>query len=106
MITVTLIENDGKTHQIMTPAGVSLMQAAVDNSVPGILADCGGGCACATCHCYVDVEWRDKLPVPDSHEKALLECALEPNENSRLSCQIQLSPELDGLVVHLPIAQL
>lgn len=86
--------------------GQSLMQAATENMVPGVLADCGGYCNCATCHCYVEDSWLDKLPAAASEEQEMLSCAIDPRENSRLSCQIQLTADLDGLVVRLPESQI
>ena len=88
------------------PVGWSLMEAAVNNDVAGILADCGGACSCATCHVYVDTEWADSMPARSDDEEAMLEFAAEPNEQSRLSCQIELTDRLDGLVVRLPRSQL
>ncbi|MCK8683304.1 2Fe-2S iron-sulfur cluster-binding protein [Pseudomonas umsongensis] len=81
------------------------MQAAIDNSVPGILGDCGGSCACATCHCYLDPAWSQHLPAADENEQGLLEVVLDPREESRLTCQIVMHAELDGLIVRLPESQ-
>lgn len=102
---VTIIEFGGKEHHLDPPTGASLMQAAVDAMVPGILADCGGSCSCATCHCYVDDAWAARLPPAESAERDMLECALDPQANSRLSCQIRLTAQCDGLVVRLPKSQ-
>lgn len=102
---VTYISHDGAINEIEVPAGNSVMQGAVDNMLDGIIAECGGSCSCATCHCYVDEAWLDKVPPASEMEKDMLECVLEPKDNSRLSCQIQLSDELDGLVVRLPESQ-
>ncbi len=77
------------------------MEAAVDNSVPGIIAECGGACACATCHVYVDEQWKGRLAPMDDMEDAMLESAVERRPNSRLSCQIEITPELDGLEVQV-----
>jgi 2Fe-2S ferredoxin len=85
--------------------GVSLMRAAVDNQVPGIEADCGGACACATCHVYVAEEWVSQLPPPGTVEVDMVEFAVEPNETSRLACQVVLTAKLDGLTVSIPKAQ-
>jgi 2Fe-2S ferredoxin len=90
---------------VAADAGRSVMQAATDHLVPGILADCGGNCACATCHVYVDESWRAKLPPPSKEEREMIECALHVQENSRLSCQIPVTAELDGLVIRLPESQ-
>lgn len=106
MVAITFIEHEGTEHRIDATPGVSLMQAAVDNMVPGVLADCGGACACATCHCYVEKEWLDKAGEPDAVEQPMLEFAIEPNETSRLSCQITVSEDLDGMVIRLPSSQL
>ena len=102
---ITFIESDGSTTEVDGVNGVTLMQTAVDNNVTGILGDCGGSCACATCHCYVAEEYLAKLAVPDEIEEAMLEMAVEPKDNSRLSCQIELTDELDGLAVTLPSSQ-
>ncbi|NIB43439.1 2Fe-2S iron-sulfur cluster binding domain-containing protein [Pseudomaricurvus alkylphenolicus] len=102
---VTFLNSDGSAHNVDAPAGSSLMEAAVDNLIPGILAECGGACACATCHCYVDEQWLGKVAVAGEEENQLLSAVLDQRSNSRLSCQINLSEELDGLVVHLPESQ-
>ena len=102
---VIYIDPEGLRHDVEAPAGRSLMQVALDNSVPGILGDCGGSCSCATCHCYVDTEWLDRLPVRNETEVFMLEGVPEPRENSRLSCQIRATPELDGIVLRLPDEQ-
>jgi len=105
MPSVTFIAHDGTSRQVTVPPNTTLMRAAVDNGVDGIIGDCGGACACATCHCYVDAAWADRLAPPQDGEKAMLDCVIDPAETSRLSCQIKLSEELDGLVVRLPVAQ-
>jgi len=104
---VTYIEFNGTPHSAEVPVGVSVMRGAVDNNIPGIDADCGGECACATCHVYVDPAWLDKtgLPEPGSQEAALLSFAAVAESNSRLSCQIPMRAELDGLVVRMPEGQ-
>jgi len=84
---------------------MTVMQVAVNNSVPGIDAECGGACACATCHVYVREEWREKLGKPEEMEEDMLDFAFEVKENSRLSCQIKVTDEIDGLVVDLPDQQ-
>ena len=103
---VTFIEFSGKKHEVQGEVGESVMQVAMNNAVPGILADCGGNCSCATCHVYVDAPWGNRIPAPAPAEKEMLDCALHVLENSRLSCQVRLTPELDGLVVHLPESQI
>ena len=104
---VTYIEFDDTPHAVEVPLGLSVMRGAVDNNVPGIDADCGGECACATCHVYVDPAWLDKtgLPEPGSQEASMLSFAAVAQPNSRLSCQIKMRDELDGLVVRLPEGQ-
>ena len=102
---LTIIEFNGTEHHVDVADGTTVMQAAVNAMVPGILADCGGACSCATCHCYVDDAWFARLPEPESTERDMLECALDPRANSRLSCQIRLTPQSDGLVVRLPQTQ-
>ena len=102
---VTYIEANGQSHEVDLDAGVSLMQGAVDNMIEGIVAERGGSCSCATCHCYIDQQWLDKLEPATEMENDLLECVTEPKDNSRLSCQIVISDDLNGLVVHLPESQ-
>ncbi len=102
---VTYVSHDGTTTEIDVPAGNSVMQGAVDNMLDGIIAECGGSCSCATCHCYIDEAWLDKVPAASEMEKDMLECVLEPQDNSRLSCQINVTDELDGLVIKLPESQ-
>jgi 2Fe-2S ferredoxin len=105
MPTVTLISHDGQAVSIEARCGHSLMQEAVNHGVAGIVGECGGAAACATCHCYVDDEWVDRLPKAALNERELLECVVSPAPNSRLSCQLKLTQELDGLVVRLPESQ-
>jgi ferredoxin, 2Fe-2S len=106
MITLHFTAADGNTRTIAGKPGQSLMQAAEKASLPGIAADCGGSLTCATCHVKVAPEWAARLPPPGNDEQAMLEFTACPREDSsRLSCQIQLTPELDGLVVHLPASQ-
>lgn len=102
---VKFISHDGVEQDVHVASGTSVMHAAVDNGVSGILADCGGACSCATCHCYVDDAWLDKVKEADDVESQMLEFVMEPQPNSRLSCQIEVSDELDGLVVRLPEKQ-
>ena len=96
---------ENKTHTIEVQNGLTVMEGAVQNDIPGIDADCGGGMACATCHVYVDEEWMGKLPEKDDGEEDMLDMAFEPKKNSRLSCQIIVSDELDGLTVNIPSKQ-
>ena len=104
---VTYIEFDGTPHEVEVPVGLSVMRGAVNNGVPGIDADCGGECACATCHVYVEPEWLDRtgLPEPESMEASMLSFAAVTEPNSRLSCQITMTDALDGLVVRMPEGQ-
>lgn len=99
---ITYIEQNGTEHTVDAEEGVSVMEAAVKNMVPGIDADCGGACACATCHVYVDEAWSEKAGKAEAMEESMLDFAYEPKPNSRLSCQIKVSAALDGLVVRLP----
>ena len=105
MAKITYIEFSGKTHTVDVENGLSVMEGAVQNDIPGIDADCGGACACATCHVYVDEKWFDKLVKKTDAEQDMLDMAFEPNKSSRLSCQITVTDELDGLVVKMPSKQ-
>ena len=104
---VTYIEYSGTEHQVEVPAGLSVMRGAVNNAVPGIDADCGGECACATCHVYIDPAWLDRIGPPQSgsQEASMLGFAAAAEPNSRLSCQITMCEELDGLIVRMPEGQ-
>ena len=102
---ITYIEHSGKSHTIDVSSGLSVMEGAVQNNIPGIDADCGGGMACATCHVYVKEEWFDKFPKKEDGEEDMIDMAYEPNKFSRLSCQLTVSDELDGLIVQLPEKQ-
>jgi 2Fe-2S ferredoxin len=99
---ITFIEHNGAEHVVEANVGLSVMEVAVRNMVPGIDADCGGACACATCHIYVDDAWAERTGKPESMEESMLDFAYEPKETSRLSCQITVTEELDGLIVRLP----
>ena len=105
MTKITYITHDEKSFSIDVQNGLSVMEGAIQNDIPGIDADCGGGMACATCHVYVKEEWLDKLPTKEDGEEDMLDMAFEPKSNSRLSCQITVSDELDGLVVSIPSKQ-
>ena len=105
MSKITYIELSGKSQTIEVANGLSVMEGAVQNDIPGIDADCGGGMACATCHVYVKEEWFDKLPKKEDGEEDMLDMAYEPKKNSRLSCQLIVSDELDGLIVSTPSKQ-
>ena len=102
MPTITYIEFNGTSHSIEVENGLSVMEGAVNNNVPGIDADCGGACACATCHVYVDDAWREKTGTASAMEESMLDFAQNVEPNSRLSCQIRVTDDLDGLIVRLP----
>ncbi len=103
---ITYIEFNGKSHKIDVSNGLSVMEGAVENNIPGIDADCGGSMACATCHVYVKEDWFNRLPPKQEGEDDMLDQAYEPKKNSRLSCQIQVSDNLEGLEVNLPEKQI
>ena len=105
MAKITYITSDNQTHTVEVQNGLTVMEGAVQNNIPGIDADCGGGMACATCHVYVKEDWFNKLSAKSEGEDDMLDQAYEPSSSSRLSCQITVSNELDGLVVHLPEKQ-
>jgi 2Fe-2S ferredoxin len=104
MTTITFIDRDGETRQIEADTGRSLMQAAVDALIPGILADCGGYCSCATCHAYIELPAHRQLPEPSADEAMMLEGVMHLQDNSRLCCQIEVDASLDGMVVRIPPA--
>lgn len=99
---IRFIQPDGNEASVTANVGDSVMQTAVNNQIPGILGDCGGSCSCATCHAYVDEAWAGHMPAAESYELDMLTCAMDVRDNSRLMCQIFMTPELDGLVVRLP----
>jgi len=105
MAKITYIEHNGTNHTVDVQNGLTVMEGAVQNDIPGIDADCGGGMACATCHVYVKEEWFDKTNKKSEGEDDMLDQAYEPKKNSRLSCQIIVSDDLDGLVVDMPEKQ-
>lgn len=105
MPTAVFIDHAGATYEVEAPLNKSLMQVALDNGVPGILGDCGGSCSCATCHGYVDARWAGQLPPKSETEVFMLEGVPEPRPESRLCCQIRMTPALDGVVVRLPEEQ-
>ena len=105
MAKITYIEHSGKLHTIQIQNGLTVMEGAVQNDIPGIDADCGGSMACATCHVYVKKEWSDKLPAKEETEEDMLDFAFDVRKNSRLSCQLTVTDELDGLIVDLPEKQ-
>ena len=102
---INYITYDNKEYTVEVQNGLTVMEGAVQNDVPGIDADCGGGMACATCHVYVKEEWLDKLTKKEDGEEDMLDMAFEPKKNSRLSCQLIVSDEIDGLVVNIPSKQ-
>jgi 2Fe-2S ferredoxin len=105
MTKIRFIEHNGTEHVVEGEVGASIMQTARDNMVPGIIGDCGGNCSCATCHGYVDPDWLAKLEPQSEEEVVMLEGAMNQESNSRLTCQIKVTRELDGIVVRLPISQ-
>ena len=102
---ITYIEHSGKEHVVEAPLGQTVMEAAVKHAVPGIDADCGGACACATCHVYVDQQWLGKIEPMQEMEKTMLDFAEAVEGNSRLSCQIKVTEALDGFTVKMPKSQ-
>ena len=105
MTKITYHTHDDKTQTIDVQNGLTVMEGAVQNDISGIDADCGGGMACATCHVYVKEDWLDKLPTKEDGEEDMLDMAYEPKQNSRLSCQLVVSDELNGLEVTIPEKQ-
>ena len=105
MAKITYVTHDNQTHTIEVQNGLTVMEGAVQNDIPGIDADCGGGMACATCHVYVKEKWFDKIQKKEEAEEDMIDMAFEPKKNSRLSCQLIVSDELDGLVVNVPSKQ-
>jgi 2Fe-2S ferredoxin len=105
MTKITYVEPDGARIETEGETGSTVMETAILNGVPGIVAECGGACSCATCHVYVDPEWTDAVGGPSAMEEDMLDFAFEVKPTSRLSCQIRVRDELDGLVVHVPTRQ-
>lgn len=105
MTKLTFIEADGTQIEADAQPGMSVMQVAVNAGIAAIAAECGGACACGTCHCYVAPEWADKLPPAQDDEADMLDFVIDPQETSRLSCQIEVTPEMDGLVINVPASQ-
>ena len=105
MAKITYITHNDEKHTVEVQNGLTVMEGAVQNDIPGIDADCGGGMACATCHVYVNGGWFDKIPPKEDGEEDMLDMAFEPKKNSRLSCQIIISDELDGLTINIPSKQ-
>ena len=105
MTKITFVESNGTVHETQAENGASVMEVAIKNSIPGIVAECGGACTCATCHVYVKDEWREKVGDPSAMEEDMLDFAFEVKPSSRLSCQIIVKDEFDGLVVDIPEQQ-
>ncbi|NML75678.1 2Fe-2S iron-sulfur cluster binding domain-containing protein [Rhizobium sp. S-51] len=105
MIRVIFIPAEDQPIEVKASPGDSLMAAAVNGGIAEIIAECGGACACGTCHCYIDESWIAKLPAPGAHEQDMIECVIDPRTESRLSCQVTLTEHHDGLIIHLPRAQ-
>ncbi len=105
MVKITFVQDDGRRLEVEAAPGLTVMEAAKSEDVPGIDAECGGACACATCHVYVEPEWRDIVGKPSEMEEDMLDFAFDVREESRLSCQIRVSEKLDGLVVKVPSKQ-
>jgi 2Fe-2S ferredoxin len=102
---ITYIEHDGTQRTVDAEVGATVMETAIRNNVPGIVAECGGACSCATCHVHVDEAWKEKVGPPSAMEEDMLDFAFDVRPTSRLSCQIKVTDELDGLVVHTPAQQ-
>ena len=105
MSKITYINSSGDSKTIEVDSGLSVMEGAIQNNIPGIDADCGGGMACATCHVYVEEKWLNKLPKAEEAEEDMIDMAFEPKKNSRLSCQLIITDDLDGLIVTTPKQQ-
>ncbi len=105
MARITYIQHNGTEHAVEAEPGMTVMEAAVRNDIPGITAECGGACACATCHVYVDEAWREATGKPEMMEEDMLDFAFDIRAESRLSCQIKVTEALDGLRVHIPERQ-
>jgi 2Fe-2S ferredoxin len=103
---ITYQQPDGSSLTVDANVGESVMETAIDNGIDGIVAECGGACSCATCHVYVDAQWIDRLEPPDALEDGMLDCVIDRTATSRLSCQIEITDELDGLVVRVPEEQI
>lgn len=107
MAKITYIEHNGTEHVVDVASGLTVMEGARDNNIPGIEADCGGACACSTCHVYVDETWVEKIPAKDAMEEDMLDFAWEPDTlKSRLTCQVKVTDDLDGLIVRMPEKQI
>ena len=98
---INYITTDGERHEVEVDNGYSVMEGAINNNIEGVVAECGGACACATCHCYIDEAWLDKIPEMDDMEDSMLDAAFERKDNSRLTCQIEVNDSLNGMVVRV-----
>ena len=98
---IIFITPDGERHEVEAENGYSVMEAAINNNIEGIVAECGGACACATCHSYIDEAWTEKMPEMDDMEDSMLDAAYDRRDNSRLTCQLEINDAWDGLVVHV-----
>lgn len=105
MTKITFIEADGTTTEATAEPGMSVMQVAVNAGIAAIAAECGGACACGTCHCYIADDWFDKVPPAKEDESDMLEFVIDPATTSRLSCQIEVTPDMDGLIINVPSTQ-
>jgi len=101
MPTIIFITPDGERHEVEVDSGYSVMEAAINNNIEGIVAECGGACACATCHSYIDESWLDKMPKMDDMEDSMLDAAYDRRDNSRLTCQLEVQDDWSGLIVHV-----
>ncbi|MDV4166862.1 2Fe-2S iron-sulfur cluster-binding protein [Rhodovulum sp. FJ3] len=107
MAKITYVEHNGTEHTVDVASGLTVMEGARDNNIPGIDADCGGACACSTCHAYIAPDWVEKLPAMEAMEEDMLDFAYQPDPaRSRLTCQLKVTDEMDGLVVNLPEKQI
>jgi 2Fe-2S ferredoxin len=102
MVKINYVDFEGNTRTVEAEPGATVMETAIRNAIPGIEAECGGACACATCHVYVDEAWSEKVGGPEAMEEDMLDFAFAVKPTSRLSCQIRLTQEMDGLTVHTP----
>jgi 2Fe-2S ferredoxin len=98
---IIFITPDGEKHEVEVESGYSVMEAAINNNIEGIVAECGGACACATCHSYIDESWVGKMPEMDDMEDSMLDAAYDRRDNSRLTCQLEIRADWDGLIVHV-----
>ncbi len=106
MPSITFIDHEGNEQVVEAEVGETVMQAATNNMIEGIVAECGGSCACGTCHCFIGSEWQSKMPEITEIERETIECAVDGTPDSRLSCQVTITSELDGMIVRLPEDQL